>query len=162
MRLTVADSGDPAAFRRSLAAMFSVGIDRAFQRSTPPYWQHFFDPQMPWPPDELTGATVYPAGKPDASGQAATAPMATHKAEPGYTLAAQRDRVQGTVQLQLVVNPEGTPRRIVVVQPLGCGLDAEAAESAAKMRFTPADLGGRPVPSPVLLRQEFSVVPAPH
>jgi len=165
MRLLVADSAtaaaDPAVFRHALAAVFSVGIDRALQRSTPPYWQHFFDPQTPWPPDELTGVTVYTPGKPDASGQAATAPAATHKAEPSYTAAAQRDRVQGTVQLQFVVDAEGTPRRIAITQPLGYGLDAETAEAAARLRFTPATLRGGPVAASFGVRQEFTVAPSP-
>ena len=32
MRITVQDAGEPAAFRRALALVFSIGIDRALQR----------------------------------------------------------------------------------------------------------------------------------
>ena len=161
MRLLLQDPGDPRAFRQELAAVFSVGIDRALQRSTSTYWQHYFDPQMPWPADDLLRSTVYVPGKLDSAGQAASAPVENHKAQPAYTTAAQHDRVQGVVQLQFVVGADGATRRIVVQQPLGYGLDAEAAKAAARMRFAPAEVAARPVAAYVTLRQEFALVPAP-
>ncbi len=164
MRLTVAEpaSGDPAAFRRTLVAIFSQGIDRALQRSMPPYWQHYFDPQAPWVPDELAGQTLYTPGKPDASGQAATAPAPTKKADVSYTAEAQQDKVRGTVGLQLVVAADGGPRRIAVIQPLGYGLDATAAEALGRYRFAPATLNGAPVAAQVRINQDFVLVPGPR
>ena len=159
MRMTVQDASDPAAFRRALAAIFSVGIDRALQRSTPLYWQHYFDSQTPWPPDSLTGVTLYALGKPDAAGRTVTPPVAAHKAEPDYTIAAQRDHVQGTLQLQFAVTAAGAAERVSILQPLGYGLDASAAESIAKYRFSPATLDGAPVAASLSLQQEFKLVP---
>lgn len=162
IRLTLEDPGDPAVLRRTLAAIFSVGIDRALQRSTPPYWQHFFDPQMPWPPGDLPGATIYIPGRPDATGQAVTTPAPNHKVDASYSAAAQRDNVRGAVGLQFVVAADGTPHRITVVDPIGYGLDADAAEALAKFRFTPATLNGVPVAAQVRLKQEFVLMAPPR
>src|ERR1700753_4247724 len=49
MRVTVMDTGDPKAFDRALAAIFAIGIDRGLQKSTPSYWQHYFEPALAWP-----------------------------------------------------------------------------------------------------------------
>jgi len=163
MRIILADNGDAAAFRRELQAVFSMGIDRTLQRSMPDFWQHYFDPLLAWPQDALTGQQIVTfAGPPVAAGGSASEPTVTHRAEAGYTPLASRDRVTGTVQVRIVVDVEGMPRHIVIVQPLGYGLDARAAEAAAKFRFTPATLKGKPVASTVLMNQDFLLAPAPH
>jgi len=163
MRIILADNGDAAAFMRELQAVFSTGIDRTLQRSMPDFWQHYFDPLLAWPQDALTGQQIVTfAGPPVAAGGSASEPTVTHRAEAGYTPLASRDRVTGTVQVRIVVDVEGMPRHIVIVQPLGYGLDARAAEAAAKFRFTPATLKGKPVASTVLMNQDFLLAPAPH
>jgi TonB family protein len=164
MRLTLADNGDTAAFTRELQAVFSMGIDRLLQRSMPDFWQHYFDPSMAWPQDALTGQQVVAfAGPPVAAGGAESEPTLTHRAEADYTPLASRDRVTGMVQVRMVVDLEGKPRHIVIVQPLGYGLDARAVEAAAKFRFTPATIRGKPVASTVLMSQDFLLVsPPPH
>lgn len=163
IRLRLADNGDAAAFTRGLQAVFSTGIDRPLQRSMPEFWQHYFDPSMAWPPDALTGQQVVNfAGPPVANGGAEIEPIVTHRAEAGYTPPALRDHVTGTVQVRMVVDLEGMPRHVVIVQPLGYGLDARAVEAAAKFRFTPAALKRKPVVSTVLLNQDFQRVPSPQ
>lgn len=148
-----------ASFERALQAVFAQGIDLALQRSMPAYWQHYFNPQMPWPNDTLTRAVVATPG-PRSPGVSEA--VVIHKAQPAYTSAAEHDHVQGTVVLRLVVDAEGLPRRVAIAQPLGYGLDAEAAETAAKLRFRPAMLDGQPVASNTLLRQDFVIVPVPR
>jgi TonB family protein len=157
MKILVADSGDVKGFQRALRAIFAVGIDVPLQRSLPEYWQHYFDPQRAWEKDEVTEQTVVTPG---ALGTAAGVVEAevTHKTQAGYTDAAGRDKVQGTVAVRMVVDAEGEARRIAIAQPLGYGLDERAAEATAKLRFSPAVMGGKPVASNVLLRQEFVVV----
>jgi len=159
MKIMVADTGDAAAFERALKSVFSTGIDRVLQQSMPEFWQHYFDPGKPWPPDSLTGQTieVLPTPTPTAS---VAAP--THKSEAGYTSEAAHDRVAGQVRLRLVVDAEGVPRRIAVVQPLGYGLDEKAVESVGKWRFTPAIDKGKAVNSAVSLDEEFVVVAGPR
>jgi len=165
MHLTFADTGDGKALERALEAAFATGIDRSLQLSLADYWQHYFDPGMAWPPDALSGETIYTFETPAAAAKfnkTASVAEVTHKADPSYTGVAARDHVTGSVKVHMVVDPEGVPRRLAVVQPLGYGLDAKAAEAAAKYRFTAASLKGKPVASNVLLNQDFVVVVAPQ
>jgi hypothetical protein len=154
----IADNGDPAAFDRTLKSVFATGIDRPLQLSMPDFWQHFFDPALPWPKDALAGVPVQSIVTPSANEVPAAV---THKAESGYNPIATRDRVAGSVKLHLLVDLEGMPRHIAIVQPLGYGLDEKAVEGAAKYRFTPATVQGKPVVSSVLMNQDFVVVLTP-
>jgi len=161
MKVIVADTGDAKAFRKALEAVFAEGIDRSLQKAMPLYWQHYFDPLLGWPQDALSGQMIYNPGVPGMP-QGLTPAAATKKAEAGYTGEASRDRVTGTTELRVVVDPEGEARRVAVVQPLGYGLDERAVEAVGKYRLTPATLGGKPVPSYALVRQEFVAVAVPQ
>jgi TonB family protein len=160
MRLTLAASRDEATFARELQAILSTGIDRPLQRSMPEFWQHYFDPSMAWPQDTLTGQQIMAPSM--ANSGPATQPVVTHRGEADYTPLASHDRVTGTVQVRMVVDAEGMPRHIAIVQPLGYGLDARAVEAASKFRFTPAMLKGNPIAATVLMNQDFLLVPSPH
>jgi TonB family protein len=168
MKIQLADPADPAAFARELSAVFSEGLDRRLQLAMPIYWQHYFDPQMPWPPDELSTVPIYVAGAathiPGATpgGEGFVPVSATKKASAVYTPQASRDRVQGSVDLRIALDAAGTLRRIVIEQPIGYGLDARAVESMARWKFAPAKLAGRPVAAYALIRPEFTVVDIPR
>jgi len=168
MKIQLADTGDEAAFARELSAVFAEGLDRRLQTAMPSYWQHYFDPQMAWPPDELSGVPIYVAGTatriPGATpGGAGFVPVsATKRAAAAYTPQASHDRVQGTVDLRVAVDDKGALQRVAVEQPLGYGLDARAAEALAKWKFTPAKLAGKPVAAYVLIRPEFAVIDLPQ
>ncbi len=136
----------------ALAAIFSVGIDPALQRSMPAYWSHYFMPATPWT-DELTGQTVLGVGAKVPEG--VVFPAAEKKPEPGFTPEATLDHVHGTVQLQIDVDATGEPRRIVIRQPLGYGLDAKTLEAIAKYRFRPGTLNGQPVAVRMTVNQGF-------
>lgn len=159
IKIQIADTGDEAAFLHALPVIFSTGIDRSLQRSMPGFWQHYFAPQEEWQ-DDLKGQTLYAPGSP-ATPPGLTSPVQTHKADAGYTSQATHDHVQGTLEVRLVVDTSGTPRRITIVQPLGYGLDARAAEAIEKFRFSPGTLDGNPVAEPLLIKQEFALVPVP-
>lgn len=159
VKITVEDTGDAAAFRRALGAVFAQGIDRALQQSLPPYWRHYFDPQLAWSADALSGVSVYNPGTPAAADVTAPAPISRARAE--YTSAAERDRVQGDVVLRLVVDARGIPSRISIAQPLGYGLDEEAVRAAAKYRFAPGKKDGVPAACALLLREQFQVINQP-
>lgn len=168
MKIQLGDSGDPAAFARELSAVFAEGLDRRLQLSMPAYWQHYFDPQMPWPQDELSGVPIYVAGTATripgavAAGEGFVPVSATKRASAAYTSQASRDRIQGSVDLRVAVDATGVLRRVVVEQPLGYGLDARAAESLEKWKFAPAKLQGKPVAAYALIRPEFTVVDIPQ
>ncbi len=161
MRLTVRlAAGGPEAQVRELrvafAAMFAVGIDPGLQHAAPPMWAHYFDPNLAWAADGLTGQPVYLLPGP----QDVTAPLLAHRVDAQFPGAAAHDRVTGQVQLRAVVDPAGVPQRIVVVRPLGYGLDEAAAEAVAKWRFEPAMRGGKPVAAAITFNLDFQGPPA--
>jgi len=162
------DSGDPRAFARELSAIFAEGLDRRLQRAMPPYWQHYFDPQMPWTPDELSGVPIYIAGTstriPGATpaGEGFIPVSATKKVSAVYTPQASRDRVQGSTDLRVAIDDKGVLQRVVIEQPLGYGLDARAVESVSKWTFKAAKLQGKPVAAYSLIRPEFTIVDIPQ
>jgi TonB family protein len=168
MKIQLADPGDLATFAHELSAIFAEGLDRRLQAAMPPYWQHYLDPQMPWPQDELTGQMIYVAGTASRitgavpGGEGFVPVSATKKASAVYTSQASRDRVQGSVDLRVAVDADGILRRVAVEQPLGYGLDARAAESLAKWKFAPAKLAGKPVAAYSLIRPEFTIVDIPQ
>jgi len=168
MKLQLADPGDPAAFAHELSAIFSEGLDRRLQAAMPSYWQHYFDPQMPWPQDGLTGVPIYVQGTATripgatAAGEGFAPVTASKKASAVYTSQASRDRVQGAVDLRVAIDAKGDLGRVIIEQPLGYGLDARAVESLPKWKFVAARLQGKPVAAYILIRPEFSVIDIPQ
>jgi len=149
-------AGDIKQFRAMVAAIFSFGIDPSLQRSTSLAWRHYFDPNLPWAPDALTGQTVYPFyGLPDQP-RDVTPPVLTHKADATITDFALHDKVKGQVQLRMVVDANGSPQHIAITRPLGYGLDEEGVNAVSKWRFTPAMRAGQPVASAIVVNLDFN------
>jgi TonB family protein len=143
-------------FRAMVAAIFSFGIDPALQRSTSLPWRHYFDPNLPWAPDALTGQPVYPFyGLPDQP-KDVTPPVLAHKADATITDLALHDKVKGQVQLRMVVDANGVPQHIAITRPLGYGLDEQGVDAVAKWRFTPAMRAGQPVASAIVVNLDFN------
>jgi TonB family protein len=69
------------------------------------------------------------------------------KPTPEYTDEARNARVEGTVSLELEFAAAGDVRVLRVVRGLGHGLDEAAERAALRIRFKPAQEGGRPVDS---------------
>jgi len=162
VKILVADSGDFQGFEAAIRAIFSMGVDPTFQRSMPDFWRHYFDPNLAWPQDSLNGQTIYAlAGGPNQA-KDVTPPKVEHRADAKFSSFAQRDKVQGTVLLRIVVDAEGVPHRISVARPLGYGLDESAVEAMAKWHFQPGMKDGKPVAAGIVVQQEFSPLPSPH
>ena len=88
-------------------------------------------------------------------GGAVSAPLLLSRVTPGYTPEALRDRIQGTVWLEVVVTHEGRPSEIRVVRSLDAGLDQEAVRALGQWRFEPGRLAGRPVDVLVSVAMDF-------
>jgi TonB family protein len=162
VRVVVKDTGDAKQLEAAFVAMFSIGIDPAFQRAMPDYWRHYFDPSLAWPQDGLSGQTIYLMyGSADQS-KDVIAPKVEHRAEAKYGDFATRDKVQGAVQMRLVVDASGVPQRISVARPLGYGLDASAVEAMTKWRFAPGTRNGSAVATGMVIEQQFSLVNPPR
>jgi TonB family protein len=153
-------ASDATTLNGTMAAIFSTGIDPALERSMPSEWRHYFLPGSEWQGgDSLAGVAILPAGVKPPEGT--VLPEAEKKPEPGYTDQARMDRVKGTVDLRLVVDADGVPRRITIRQPLGYGLDASTAEAVARWRFRPGSVNGKPAAIEVLINQGFDLVTPP-
>lgn len=90
-----------------------------------------------------------------------TAPSVIYKRNPGYTEEARRAKLSGSVTLKLVVDKEGMPEDIQVVQSLGMGLDEKAIEAVRQWRFRPGQKDGKPVNEIVRVQVNFKLLADP-
>lgn len=95
-------------------------------------------------------AVAYKAGGPIST------PVAVKKSEPEYTAEARFLKIQGTVEIRLVVDPQGIPRDISLLRSLGYGLDEQAVHAVRQWRFQPGAMeGGGVVPTAINLEVNF-------
>lgn len=88
-------------------------------------------------------------------GGGVTPPTLLKEVKPAYTVEALRQRIQGTVMLEVVVTREGMPGDIRVTRSLDPGLDVEAVRATMEWRFNPGRLGGTPVDVLVTIFMDF-------
>lgn len=86
-------------------------------------------------------------------------PRVVREVKPRYTPDAMRQRIQGTVLMEMVVTDDGTVGEMAILQSLDpvFGLDEEAMKAAKAWRFEPARLDGKPVPLIVTLELQFTL-----
>jgi TonB family protein len=66
--------------------------------------------------------------------------------QPKFSDEARRRKIDGTVELDVLISPEGKPVHVVVTKKAGAGLDDQAVRGVSKWTFKPAvDADGRPV-----------------
>lgn len=78
-------------------------------------------------------------------GGGVSAPVVIHSVEPEFTSEARAAGFQGSVQIQLIVDSQGTPQNVHVIRHLGMGLDQKAEDAVRQYRFKPAMYQGHPV-----------------
>lgn len=86
-----------------------------------------------------------------------TAPRIVKEVKPGYTPAALTAGVEGAVQLQCVVRPDGTVEDVKVTVPLHPELDKEAARALSEWRFEPGRRDGKAVAVLVDVEMTFTL-----
>jgi protein TonB len=59
--------------------------------------------------------------------------------------------------VNLVVDPQGMPRNVRVLQGVGMGLDEKAMEAVRQYRFRPATEGGKAVAVELNVEVEFQI-----
>jgi TonB family protein len=108
-------------------------------------------PQVPEPVASAFGAGAYRPG------DGLKDPSLVHMVDPRYSRAALVRKLEGDVELEVVVLPDGTVGDLRVSRSLDkvYGLDDEAIGAARQWVFSPALLAGRPVPMLVTLQMEF-------
>lgn len=83
------------------------------------------------------------------------APVPIHTPDPLYPEADRRNRVQGSVELQLVIDAKGRTHDIAVTRSVNPRLDREAKVAVSKWRFHPAMCGNTFVPTEMLVEVDF-------
>jgi TonB family protein len=93
------------------------------------------------------------------AGNGVTEPKFVRQVPPHYTPEATRARVEGSVIVECVVNPNGKVSDAKVVQSLDkvFGLDAEAVRAVRQWRFAPGTLNGRSVKAVVRVPVRFQL-----
>jgi len=102
-----------------------------------------------------------PGGFVPIAGNGVSSPQLLHEVKPNYTADAMRAKVQGTVEMEVVVRADGSvdPDRIRVTRSLDSifGLDRQAILAVTEWRFKPGTLRGHPVPVRVIVELTFTL-----
>jgi TonB family protein len=91
-------------------------------------------------------------------GNGVSAPQIVEHPDPSYTEDARAARIQGTVLLQVVVQPDGTAGQIQVARSLDVGLDQKAVEAVGKWKFQPGMKDGKPVSVQAAIEVNFRLM----
>jgi TonB family protein len=92
------------------------------------------------------------------AGNGVSQPRLVSKVEPRYSETARKLITEGTVVLQIVVQPDGTARDFRVMRSVGYGLDEKAIEAVRQWRFNPGMKDGNAVPVAVTIEINFSLL----
>jgi TonB family protein len=92
-------------------------------------------------------------------GNGVTSPVPLHEERPDYTSEAMRMKVQGIVEVEAIVLPDGTVGPVQIVRSLDdrYGLDQKAVEAVKKWRFRPGMRMGKPVAVLVNIEMTFTL-----
>jgi TonB family protein len=91
-----------------------------------------------------------------------TMPVLTKEVKPDYTDAAKARKVQGTVEMTVLVQADGTPASDVrIVKSLDPDLDQQAIKAVRQWRFKPGTKDGQPVPVEVNIEMTFTLRDGP-
>ncbi len=88
-----------------------------------------------------------------------TMPAAVKEVKPSYTDAAKRERIQGSVTVEAVVQKDGTVGEVTVSRSLDqtYGLDEQAVKAAKQWRFKPGTKDGQAVVVQVEIEFTFTL-----
>ena len=104
-----------------------------------------------------------PGSKPqDAADPGQPAPNTTRvqileKPRPEYTDQARNNLVEGEIRLLVGFDADGTIGHILVLRTLGYGLDQQAVRAARRIKFVPATVDGKPVPTVMQVLYSFDI-----
>jgi protein TonB len=98
-------------------------------------------------------------GGPMGPGSGAEPPTLLRGVDPKYTPAAMQAKIQGTVELEVLVSPTGAVSDVRVSKSLdrSHGLDAQAIATARQWLFRPARFQGKAVAYFVVILMEFNL-----
>jgi TonB family protein len=107
--------------------------------------------------ETASGAPIFRVGAPVSpnDNRKVPVPIATHVPEPPYTPEARKAGLEGTVILSVVIDATGRVSQVSIKEPLGLGLDDNAAKTVEKWRFKPSMIDGKPVAVRTLVEVTF-------
>jgi TonB family protein len=117
-----------------------------------------FTPFTPEPQVQVADQVWPPSGtlRP---GEDVTAPVLVHETKPNYTGEAMRARIQGLVELECVVQVDGSVGQVRVTRSLDSvyGLDQQSASTLKQWRFRPGLKDGMPVPVVISVQMSYTL-----
>ncbi len=96
-----------------------------------------------------------------APGTLTHAPAVVDSATPEYPEAAKAQGISGEVALELDLSAEGQVQDARIVKPGGNGFDEAALAAAKRLRFSPAEIDGKPAAVTIEYRFRFDAPPPP-
>lgn len=134
----------------ALNTVFHAGFNDSLLGAAPQYWRpwisHELHPERPYPEIPVgveTGPGVSANRKPKPG--SIVYPRLVHTEDAPTTEAARARGLKGASTIGCIVDEAGIPYDLVVVEPLGMGLDEMAALAVSRYRFTPATKDGQKV-----------------
>jgi TonB family protein len=126
----------------------SLATEAIFQNSSesradvlPSFWRSYFaDNNRELQPESEFHEDLYRAHQ---DGVSAPTPLLT--VDPEYSEAARQAGFEGRVTMSIIVDKDGNPRDIQVVNPAGLGLDEESVNAVLQWKFLPGQKEARPV-----------------
>ena len=97
--------------------------------------------------DRLLNGNPAPVPEEEArrTGGSVTRPQIISQARPEYTIEARKQRLQGTVIVEALIDRDGCIQQARVLKGLPMGLDQAALDAVKQWVFLPARLDGKPV-----------------
>jgi len=104
-------------------------------------------------------AAVHARDHQEVTPRAQTMPTVVREVKPDYTAEAKQRGIQGTVELSVVVNDDGTVGEVKVTKSLDdkYGLDEQAVIAMKKWQFRPGTKDGKPVAVQVTVEMSFKL-----
>jgi TonB family protein len=90
-------------------------------------------------------------------GDGVSAPVLLNQVEAKYSNAARRAKYSGICKLSMIVDAQGMPQNVQVVEPLDYGLSENAVHAVNKYRFKPAMKDGTPVAVMINVQVNFQL-----
>ena len=99
---------------------------------------------------------------PDASGtyhvgNGVLPPQLLYAPDPKFSPEARKAKYGGIAVVSLIVDAQGNPQNVHIIQHLKMGLDEEAFAAVSHYKFKPATLKGEPVPVEVNITVNFKI-----
>jgi TonB family protein len=99
---------------------------------------------------------------PDASGtyhvgNGVLPPKLIYAVDPQFSPQARKAKYGGIATVSFIVDAQGNPQNVQIIQHLKMGLDEEALAAVKKYKFKPATLEGKPVPVVVNITVNFRI-----